>query len=62
MDEEGREYYDILIEIKAPDGSARYMRAAEFAEFKKILHDIVEGQLLLKFKMPKDGAKEYWGI
>ena len=62
VDDEGREYYGILIEIKAPDGSARYMRPAEFAEFKKNLHDIVEGQLLLKFKMPKDGAKEYWGL
>ena len=62
VDEEGREYHDVLIEIRAPDGSARYMRPAEFAEFKKNIHDIIEGMLLLKFKKNHDGAKEYWSF
>lgn len=61
-DEDGIEYHAILIEIQSPNGYKRYMRPDEFVEFKKNIHDIIEGLLLLKYKMPKDGANEYWSL
>lgn len=61
VDDEGQEYAIPLVSIKAPNGAIRYFQTKDYKALIKGFKDYLEGQLLLKFHRPKDGAKEYTG-